>query len=130
MWKMSKRLAACVLAAAWWGIFYPELCFSEDTCAVVRTENVQAEDNKTLSQTDGLQEEGHQIGDARNRGAGKQSGAEEIDAAAVWQASGDRIIIRSRLWEWCEENLFDASKKEAQSVSEDTGQSAPAGRES
>lgn len=92
MWKKSKSLAACIFAAAWWGIFYPELCFSEDTCAVVQTE--------------------------------------KMDAADVWYASGDEIVIRSRLWEWCEENLFDASKKEAQSVSEDPGQSAPAGRES
>lgn len=72
MWKMSKRLAVCVFAAAWWGIFYPELCFSEDTCAVVWTETV-----------------------------------EKINAADVWRASGDEIVIRSRFWEWCEENLFD-----------------------
>ncbi|MCM1268972.1 MAG: hypothetical protein NC302_13805 [Bacteroidales bacterium] len=77
MWKWSKSLAACVFAAAWWGIFYPELCFSEETCAVVRTEDAQ-------------------------------SRTEEIDAAAVWRASGDEIVIGSRLWEWCEENLFDA----------------------
>ena len=82
MWKMSKSLAVCVFAAAWWGIFYPELCFSEDTCAVVRTE--------------------------------------EINAADIWQASGDEIVIRSRLWEWCEEKLF----VKAESDSEDLGEGA------
>lgn len=73
MWKISKRLAACVFAAAWWGIFYPELCFSEETCVKVQSEF-----------------------------------AEETDAFAAWWASGDEIVIRSRLWEWCEENLFDS----------------------
>ena len=43
MWKMSKGLAACVFAAVWWGIFYPELCFSEETCALVQTETAQDE---------------------------------------------------------------------------------------
>ncbi|MDE6318996.1 MAG: hypothetical protein K2M22_04710 [Lachnospiraceae bacterium] len=76
MWKMSKGLAACVFAAVWWGIFYPELCFSEETCALVQTETAQDE-------------------------------SMVIDAAAVWRASGDEIRISSRLWEWCEENLFD-----------------------
>lgn len=78
MWKMSKSLAACVFAAVWWGIFYPELCFSEETCTVVRTENAQDE-----------------------------NGPEEIDVADIWRASGDKIVIRSKLWEWCEEHWFD-----------------------
>lgn len=92
MWKMSKRLAVCVFAAAWWSIFYPELCFSEDTCAVMQTENAQK-----------WSEERH-------------SHAKEIDAADVWQASGDEIVISSRLWEWCAENLFHASENATQSV--------------
>lgn len=95
MWKMSKRLAACMFAAAWWSIFYPELCFSEDTCSVVQTEYAQED-------------------------AEEARRAEEIDAAAVWRSSGDRIIIRSRLWEWCEEKLFDKP--------ENAVQSAPVGR--
>lgn len=92
MWKMSKCLTVCVFAAVWWGIFYPELCFSEETCAVVRTENAQEE-------------------------------AEEIDAAAVWRASGNEIVIRSRLWEWCVENLFDNPEKEEKSVPENSAKS-------
>lgn len=97
MWKMSKSLAACVFAAVWWGIFYPELCFSEETCALVQTENAQDESTETQSQTES----------GRNRSEGCWSGFEKIDAADVWRASGDEIKIRSRLWEWCEENLFD-----------------------
>lgn len=81
MWKIGRSLAVCIFAAAWWGIFYPELCFSEGTCAVVWTENSQKEDKEP------------------------QRHLEEIDATAVWQASGDEIVISSRLWEWCEENL-------------------------
>lgn len=92
MWKMSKGLAACVFAAVWWGIFYPELCFSEETCALVQTEKAQDESKETQRQAERWW---------------KQSGLEEIDAAAVWRASGDEIKISSRLWEWCEENLFD-----------------------
>lgn len=76
MWKIGKRLAACVFAAAWWGIFYPELCFSEKIFERVQTEFAQEADGA------------------------------EIDAAAWW-AAGDEIVIRSRFWEWCEENLFD-----------------------
>ena len=37
MWKKGRTLAACVLAAAWWSLFYPELCFTEETCRVVQT---------------------------------------------------------------------------------------------
>lgn len=102
MWKMSKRLAACVFAAAWWSIFYPELCFSEETCAVVQTEYAQ-----------------ENVEEARRA---------EIDATDVWRALGDEIVISSRLWEWCAENLFDAPENAAQSVSEKSAQSAPAGR--
>lgn len=85
MWKRSKSLAACIFAAVWWGIFYPELCFSEDTCAVVQPE--------------------------------------KMDAADVWYASGDEIVIRSRLWEWCEENLFDKPEKKEESDAADSGES-------
>lgn len=98
MWKMSKSLAACVFAAVWLGIFYPELCFSEETCAVVQTEDAQDEGKEAQSQTERRQKRSERL----------QSALEEIDAAAVWRASGDEIVIRSKLWEWCVENLFDA----------------------
>lgn len=98
MWKMSKRLAVCVFAAAWWGIFYPELCFSEETCVKVQTESAQEEMQETQSLAEGI----------KKRWKERGSDVEEIDKTAAWWASGDEIVIRSRLWEWCEENLFDS----------------------
>ena len=44
MKKNVKRLAVCLFAAVWWGIFYPELCFTEETCAAVTSEEAQAND--------------------------------------------------------------------------------------
>lgn len=101
MWKMSKRLAVCVFAAAWWGIFYPELCFSEDTCTAVRIGTVREENGATQRQTEGA-----------------QSGSEEINAADVWRASGDEIVIGSRFWEWCEEHLIGTRENKAKSSAE------------
>ena len=76
MKKNVKRLAACLFAAVWWGIFYPELCFTEETCEAVVTAETQTED---------------------------MSG--QIGAAEIWDASGDEIVISSRFLEWCEEKL-------------------------
>lgn len=36
MRKKVKMLAAIVCAAAWWSVFYPELCFTEETCQVIQ----------------------------------------------------------------------------------------------
>jgi len=85
MYKKGKTLAACLFAAAWWGIFYPELCFTEDTCEAVMSDGMQ---------TDGL--------------------PGRIEAAEVWKASDDEIVIGSRFLEWCEENL-SAGKRKAES---------------
>ena len=76
MRKKGRTLAACLLAAVWWGILYPELCFTEETCEAVILDETR---------TDGL--------------------TGEITAAKVWGASGDEIVISSRLLEWCEEKL-------------------------
>lgn len=76
MKKKGKTMAACLFAAVWWGIFYPELCFTEETCEAVVTAETQTED---------------------------MSG--QIGAAEIWDASGDEIVIRSRFLEWCEEKL-------------------------
>lgn len=80
MKKKGKTLAACLFAAVWWGIFYPELCFTEETCEAVVTAETQTED---------------------------MSG--QIGAAEIWDASGDEIVISSRFLEWLEESL-SASK--------------------
>lgn len=76
MRKKGKTLAACLFAAVWWGIFYPELCFTEETCEAVTSGETR---------TDGL--------------------TDEITVAGVWDASGDEIVISSRFLEWCEEML-------------------------
>ena len=76
MRKKGRTLAACLFAAVWWGIFYPELCFTEETCEAVTSDETR---------TEGL--------------------PEEITAARVWDASGDEIVISSRFLEWCEEKL-------------------------
>ena len=76
MKKKGKTMAACLFAAVWWGIFYPELCFTEETCEAVVTAETQTED---------------------------MSG--QIGAAEIWDASGDEIVISSRVLEWCEEKL-------------------------
>lgn len=36
MRKKVKMLAAIVCAAVWWSVFYPELCFTEETCQVIQ----------------------------------------------------------------------------------------------
>ena len=70
MKKKGKTMAACLFAAVWWGIFYPELCFTEETCEAVVTAETQTED---------------------------MSG--QIGAAEIWDASGDEIVISSRFLE-------------------------------
>lgn len=102
MKKNVKRLAVCLFAAVWWGIFYPELCFSEETCAAVTPEEAQASD---LS----VQEERTGAGGVPGAGTGVLTASEQIEASEVWRASGDEIVISSRFLEWLEESL-SASK--------------------
>lgn len=102
MKKNVKRLAVCLFAAVWWGIFYPELCFSEETCAAVAPEEAQASD---------LSVQGERIGAGGVPGAetGVSTASGQIEATEVWHASGDEIVISSRFLEWLEESL-SASK--------------------
>lgn len=76
MKKKGKTLAACLFAAVWWGIFYPELCFTEETCEAVAADERLA---------DGI--------------------PGQVGAAEVWRASEEEIVISSRFLEWFEENL-------------------------
>lgn len=76
MRKKGRTLAVCLFAAVWWGIFYPELCFTEETCEAV------IEDEKQMNGLPG-----------------------ETMATGVWDASGDEIVISSKFLEWCEEKL-------------------------
>lgn len=94
MWEKGRVLAACMFAAAWWSIFYPELCFSEGTCETVWSETAEEE----AGQTAVLQ--GREAGEAGQ-------GAETDTASGIMRAKDDEIVISSRLFEWCEERLFD-----------------------
>lgn len=78
IWKgyCDLRLRAAftvIVALAWWGVLYPELCFTKDTFQKVTV----TEDGKSVS--------------------------EKADYREIMDASGDDIVIRSRLLEWLEE---------------------------
>ncbi|RKI82617.1 hypothetical protein D7V83_10445 [bacterium 0.1xD8-71] len=75
MWKKLRTLAVAMFAIAWWGVLYPELCFTEETFEQV----VVAEDFQGMTR-------------------------EEVYESLL-QASGDEIVIRSRFLEWYEENV-------------------------
>ena len=67
------RLRAAVagaLAFAWWGLLYPELCFTENTCEQITIVN------------------------------GEEIEVEEADYRDILGASGDEIVVGSRLLEW------------------------------
>ena len=70
-----RTAAAGVFALTWWGILYPELCFSENTYAQVETVD------------------------------GQEIETERSDYHDILNASGDEIVIKSRLLEWIEQNI-------------------------
>lgn len=98
MKKKGRTLAACLFAAVWWGIFYPELCFSEETCEAVTVDETRA---------DGLSVEEEETGKQGASGAGVDvpASSAQMKAEDIWDASGDEIVISSRFLEWLEENL-------------------------
>lgn len=99
MWKKGRTLAACVLAAAWWSLFYPELCFTEETCRVVQT----AEEG-----TDG-RNEATPDGNADN--AGKDAAVQgDTAVSGILRAGEDEVVVSDRLLEWCEEKALDGKK--------------------
>ena len=78
IWKgyCDLRLRAAftiILAFTWWGVLYPELCFTKDTFLKITV----TEDGESMP--------------------------EEADYREIMNASGDDIVIRSRLLEWLEE---------------------------
>lgn len=100
LWNRGKALAACTFAAAWWSVFYPELCFTEDTCEAVRTEEADGTFGKT--------EAGKVDGFSEKFGSGiviADEAAGTIEAGEVWNASGDSLVISSKFLEWCRERL-------------------------
>lgn len=65
-----------ILALAWWGILYPELCFTQDTCKQVVIEN------------------------------GEEKVVDEADYREILTADEDEVVIGSRLLEWLEEQRW------------------------
>lgn len=77
IWKgyCDLRLRAAftiILALVWWGVLYPELCFTKDTFQKITV----------------------------TEGGENMPGA--ADYMEIMNASGDDIVIRSRLLEWLE----------------------------
>ena len=68
-----KGILLVFFAFAWWGLLYPELCFTEDTF-------------QQIVVTDG-----------------EEKAAGDADYRDILDAAGDEIVIRSRLLEWLEE---------------------------
>lgn len=68
-----RTAAVCMAALAWWGVLYPELCFTENTCVQV-----------IVSQ-------------------GQEIVMEQTEYQEILSASGDEIVVKSRLLEWLEE---------------------------
>lgn len=74
-WKKDSALkVSCwFFAFAWWGLLYPELCFTEDTFR-----QVIVEDGEVIT-------------------------VKEACYREILDAEGDDIVIESRLLEWLEE---------------------------
>lgn len=68
-----RTAAVSILAFAWWGLLYPELCFTENTCEQV-----------IVSQ-------------------GQEIVTKQADYKEILNASGNEIVVRSRFLEWLEE---------------------------
>ncbi|MDE6387874.1 MAG: hypothetical protein K2L82_08735 [Lachnospiraceae bacterium] len=77
-----RTAAAGIMALAWWGVLYPELCFTENTCVQV-----------IISQ-------------------GQEIVLEQTDYQGILSASGDEVIVRSRLLEWLEQQKNKKQNKE------------------
>lgn len=99
MWKKGRMLAACMFAMAWWSIFYPELCFAEGTYETMQN----AETEQGAGQTAVLLE---QEADEAGTNVNAQDAGMNT-ASGILRAKDDEIVISSRLFEWCEEKLFD-----------------------
>lgn len=70
-----RTVTAGVFALTWWGILYPELCFSDNTYTQVDVASGQETENG------------------------------QSDYRDILNASGDEIVIKSRLLEWIEQKV-------------------------
>lgn len=81
MWNKLRTLAVSIFAMAWWGILYPELCFTEETFDQVVIE----EDFQEMTEQEVYEH--------------------------LLKASGDELVFRSRFLEWYEENVAGKGRK-------------------
>ena len=89
----TLRLGFAGLAAfVWWCVFYPELCFPQDTYEVVY-EIQEAEDEMQEAVEDSLA-----VTDQSEE-------VEQTDSYSLLQAEGDQIVVRSRLLEWIKQHM-------------------------
>lgn len=73
-YDMRLRTAAVsMIALAWWGVLYPELCFTENTCVQVIVSH------------------------------GQEIVMDQTDYQEILSASGDEIVVKSRFLEWLKE---------------------------
>lgn len=70
-----RTAAAALFALTWWGVLYPELCFTESTY-----EQIVIVD-------------------------GEEIVLEETDCRDILHAAGDEVVVKSRLLEWLEEKF-------------------------
>lgn len=76
-----RAAAAAVFALVWWGVLYPELCFTETTCEPVVVEQ------------------------------GQEIEAQPTDYTGILEADGDEVVVKSRLLEWIEEKRNEKEMK-------------------
>lgn len=74
-----RTAATVMLALTWWGVLYPELCFTDNTY-----EQVIVVD-------------------------GEEFILEEKEYRDILNAAGDEVVVRSRLLEWLEQILHKES---------------------
>lgn len=68
-----RAAGAGMLALVWWGLLYPELCFTEGTFRQIVVTG------------------------------GEEKVVDEADYRDILDAAGDEVVIRSRLLEWLEQ---------------------------
>lgn len=92
-----------MFAAAWWGVLYPELCFTEETCQAVVAAGEEAGEPERMGKDIPADS-----GTVQQETAGGSAGSEDeklgvkeqVSYQELWKCTGEDIVIRSRLLEW------------------------------
>lgn len=93
----------CMFAAAWWGVLYPELCFTEETCQAVVAAGEEAGEPERMGKDIPADS-----GTVQQETAGGSAGSEDeklgvkeqVSYQELWKCTDEDIVIRSRLLEW------------------------------